>query len=82
MAHHQKRSILLATIVGLAGLAGLLAAYMSLGVVTGVIAMCSWAPAWWVLVYFVLAFTLPAVAVWLAIQSRRWYLRRREGAGA
>jgi ABC-type multidrug transport system permease subunit len=82
MAHHRKRSILLATMVGLGGLAGLLAAYMLLGVVTGVIAMCSWAPRWWVFAYFALAFTLPALAVSLAIRSRRWYLRRREGIGA
>jgi branched-subunit amino acid ABC-type transport system permease component len=82
MAHHRNRSLIVAAVGGLAGLLGTYVAYMLLGVATGVIAMCSWAPNWWVHVYFALAFSIPVVSVWLALEFRRSYLRRHEGAGA
>jgi uncharacterized membrane protein len=76
MAHHKKRSWLVAVLAGLAGLAVLLLAYLSLGVATRVIAMCGGAPNWWVYVYFGLAFLLPVLAVWLGVKAKRAYLRR------
>jgi hypothetical protein len=82
VAHHQKRSLVVAALSGLASLVGGYVAYLYLGVATGAIAICAWAPRWWVGVYFTLALALPGLCVWLAVKSRRWYLRRHEGAGA
>jgi len=42
--------------------------------------MCSWAPEWWAILYFMLAFMVPAVAVWMALKTRRSYLERHEVA--
>ena len=82
MAHHQKRSLLVALAGAGAGLVGTYAAYLLLGMVTGVVAMCSWAPRWWSQAYFALAFVVPAGAAWVAIVWRRAYLHRHESAGA
>jgi hypothetical protein len=76
LAHHQKRSLLVAAVAGIVGSAGLLVAYAFLGFATGVIAICGGAPIWWVNVYFVLAFTLPAISAWFAVRVRRSYLQR------
>ena len=86
MAHHQKRSYLVALFAGAAGLLGALVAYLCLGAATGVINMCSgWAPRWWTniyfclaaLIHFCLAALIPAAGVWAAARSRRAYLWRR-----
>jgi hypothetical protein len=77
MGQYQKRSWLIFALGTIAGLAGLFFAYMLFGMATGVVAMCGWAPRWWYNVYFVLAFALPAIAVWLGSISRRAYLRNR-----
>ena len=82
MANHQNRALLVALAGGIAGAIGGGAAYLLLGAATGVVAMCAWAPAWWVHVYFFLAVVVPACAMWLAIAWRRSYLRRHEEAGA
>ena len=78
MAHHQKRSYLVALFAGAAGLLGAFVAYLCLGAATGVINMCSgWAPRWWMNIYFCMAALIPAVGVWAAARSRRAYLWRR-----
>jgi hypothetical protein len=77
MGQYQKRSWLIFALGTVAGLVGLFIAYIFLGMATGVVAMCGWAPRWWYNVYFVLAFTIPAAAVWLGSVSRRAYLRNR-----
>ena len=82
MAHHQKRSIGMAVMGGLAGLLGSYIAYLLLGFFTGVVAMCSWAPEWWIHAYFALAVIVPVCGIWLAVKARRSYLQRHEGAGA
>ena len=68
MAHHQKRSWLIALVGAIAGLVGAYLAYILLGFFTGVVAMCSWAPTWWVHVYFALSVL---VAVGAASRSSR-----------
>ena len=80
MAQYQKRSWLVAALGTVAGSVGLFFAYIFLGTVTGVVAICGWAPRWWANVYFVLAFAIPAGAVWLGAVSRRAYLRSRRTA--
>ena len=82
MAHHQKRSWLIALVGAIAGLVGAYLAYILLGFFTGVVAMCSWAPTWWVHVYFALSVLVPIGAAWVAIRWRRAYLRKHEAAGA
>ena len=77
MARYQKRSWLIFALGTIAGLVGLFFAYLFLGMATGVVAMCGWAPRWWYNVYFVLAFAIPAAAVWLGSASRRAYLGKR-----
>ena len=77
MANYQNRSLLLALVSGVAGMAGLFIAYGFLGAVTGVVAMCSWAPAWWIFSYFGLALGIPIGGVWVGIKSRRTYLRSK-----
>lgn len=76
MARHQKRSLVVAAICGLAGLIGAFVAWYLLGAITGVVAICPWAPEWWAFIYFGLAITIPIIAIWVAIKSRRSYLRR------
>jgi hypothetical protein len=76
LAHHQKRSWLVAALAGIIGLAGLFLAYLFLGLATGAIAMCGGGPVWWVYVYFALAFTLPALSAWFGLRVRRTYLQR------
>ena len=82
MAHHQNRAFAVAAVCGLAGFLGAFVAWYLLGFVTGVIAMCAWAPEWWVPIYFALAIAVPVVAVWIAIRARRSYLQRHEGVHA
>lgn len=73
---YKKRSWLVAVIATMLGFIGLGIAYILLGLVTGVIAMCGWAPEWWAVIYFALAFTLPVLAVIIGVRARRAYLRR------
>jgi len=68
--------MLVALVAGAAGLIGLSIAYLFLGFATRVIAMCGGAPAWWAMVYFVLAFTIPVAAVRLGSIARKRYLWR------
>jgi hypothetical protein len=77
VAHHTKRSYLVALLAGMAGAAGGFAAYLFLGMATGVVAMCGWAPEWWAHAYFFLAVVVPAVGVWAGVAARRSYLWRR-----
>jgi hypothetical protein len=64
MANHQKRSSLIALLAGGAGGLGGVMAYLFLGVVTGVVAMCSsGAPRWWSDAYFALAIGLPVLGI-------------------
>ena len=44
------------------------AAYLMLGVVTGVLAICAWAPEWWAFTYLLLGLSLPIFAVWAGIR--------------
>ena len=76
MAHHQKRSFVVALLGGAVGLAGSYIMFIAFGMVTGVVAMCAWAPEWWVHVYTGLAVLIPFGAAWSAVKARRMYLRR------
>jgi hypothetical protein len=83
VAHHQNRSLAVALVGAVAGFVGTYAAYLLLGMFTGVIAMCASAPEWWMHAYVPLAFVMiPAGTAWVAIVWRRSYLRRHEAAGA
>jgi len=83
MAHHEKRSVAVALGGAVAGFIGTYAAYLLLGLLTGVVAMCATAPEWWIHLYIPLAFVVvPAGTAWVAILWRRSYLRRHKGAGA
>jgi predicted lysophospholipase L1 biosynthesis ABC-type transport system permease subunit len=77
MTAPRNRSIEFALVGGAAGLLASFCAWVFLGMVTGVIMMCAWAPEWWVRTYLALAVSVPAGGTWGAVRARRGYLRRQ-----
>ena len=56
--------------------------YILIGMFTGVIASCLWAPSWWVYSYLVLFIAVLAFAGRSAVRAKRAYLAQHGGAGA
>ncbi len=72
----NARRVKLAFVSGLIGLLGCVFSYAGmivLGIVTGVVASCSWAPDWWTASYpFVFVAGVPLGGAY----SARWYWKR------
>lgn len=73
---HQKRSIVVALASAAGGTVAAYLAFIFIGMVTGVIAMCAFAPEWWARIYPAFAVLIPLTGIYVAIRARRAYLRR------
>ena len=76
MAYERTRANVVALVVAAGSLVVEHFVYLALGLATGVIAMCSWAPEWWALTYFALWPLIPVCAAGEGLRMRRLYLRR------